>query len=380
MMYSVGRDDRNEHAGEHMDRSAMSETSVGSSPPKTAPYMRIATEEAFTTADVLSASARALEDHLIDEPGFYSHMGYYLHSTSERAVGVMRRLQDIGAGRLQDMDDTGIALQILSLAHPGVQIFDAPTAIALARSANDELSEAIQKHPDRFAGLAAIAPQAPDQAAQELARSVSNLGLKGAIINSHTQGEYLDDSKFWPIFEAAESLDVPIYLHPTNPPASMIGPFLERGLDAALYGFAVETSVHVLRLIIAGVFDRFPRLQIVIGHLGEGLPFWLYRLDYMHAAFVRSKRYENVGPLQKKVSDYLKENFYITSSGMPWEPAVMFTRSVMGKERVMYAMDYPYQFSLEEVELSDALPLSPAEMKDFYQSIAQKVFRLDGAN
>src|SRR5262249_16580629 len=174
----------------------------------------------------------------------------------------------------------------LSLTSPGVQIFDGETAVPLAISCNDQLADAIRKYPQRFAGLAAVAPQDPDAAAKELERGVRVLGLKGAIINSHTRGEYLDDSKFWPIFEAAESLDVPIYLHPNRPPRSWIGPFLETGLDGAIFGFAVETGLHVLRIVVSGVFDRFPRLQIVVGHLGEGLPYWLFRIDFMHARMV----------------------------------------------------------------------------------------------
>jgi 2,3-dihydroxybenzoate decarboxylase len=156
----------------------------------------------------------------------------------------------------------------------------------------------------------------------------------------------------------------------------MIGPFLDRGLDGAIYGFAVETSVHALRMIIAGVFDRFPDLKIVLGHLGEGLPFWLYRLDYMHGAIVNANRYEGVKPTKKRLSEYLKENFYFTTSGMPWEPAILFTRSVIGRNRVMYAMDYPYQFNGYEVEMTDNLALSPAELREFYESIATRVFSL----
>ena len=205
---------------------------------------------------------------------------------------------------------------------------------------------------------------------------MSSLGLKGAIINSHTHGEYLDDPRFSPIFEAATSLDVPIYLHPQTPPKSMIGPFLDRGIDGAIYGFAIETSVHMLRMVIGGVFDRFPTLRFVVGHLGEGLPFWLYRLDYMHNAIVRANRYEGVKPLQRKVSDYLKDNFVFTTSGMPWEPAIMFTRSVIGADRVMYAMDYPYQFLPDEVKMSDALPISAEELRTFYETIATRVFKL----
>lgn len=340
------------------------------------PYARIATEEAFMTGEVYRALRRMIEDHTIDDPGFYALQGHYLTSTSERATQIAARLQDLGEGRIRDMDATGISMQILGLTSPGVQVFDAATATSLATAANDELAEACRRYPDRFAGLATVAPQAPAQAAEELRRAVTQLGLKGAIINSHTFGEYLDDPKFWDIFEAAQSLGVPIYIHPVTPPANMITPFLERGLEGAIFGFAVDTALHMLRLVVSGVFDRFPELSIVVGHLGESLPFWLYRLDYMHRASVVSKRYETMQPLQRKVSDYLKENFYYTTSGMPWEPAILYTRSVMGADRVMYAMDYPYEYVPEEVAMSDALPLDEGEKRQFFQGIAEKVFSL----
>lgn len=236
--------------------------------------------------------------------------------------------------------------------------------------------DAIRKHPDRFSGLAAIAPQDPAAAAKELERGVRSLGLKGAIINSHTRGEYLDDKKFWPIFEAAEVLNVPIYIHPNTPSPAMIGPFLERGLDGAIFGFAVETGLHILRIIVSGVFDRFPRLKIVIGHLGEGLPYSLFRIDFMHNRMVTANRYASVQKLQRKPSDYVRENIYITTSGMAWEPPILYAQSVLGVDRVLYAMDYPYQFVPEEVAVTDNLPISGEDKKKLYQSNAEKVFKL----
>src|SRR5271170_2606923 len=236
---------------------------------KDAEYLRIATEEAFAPPELIARYRKLLDDGY-DDPGFRSLWGFY-SGASPRATALSERIQDIGDRRLRDMDATGIAMQILSLTAPGVQVFDAPEATALARTFNDFLADAIRRHPDRFSGLAAIAPQDPAAAAKELERGVRTLGLKGAIVNSHTRGEYLDDEKFWPIFEAAEALKVPIYLHPTSLPAAMLQPFVERGLDGAIYGFAAETGLHILRIVLAGVFDQFPNLQMVAGHLGEGL-------------------------------------------------------------------------------------------------------------
>jgi len=338
-------------------------------------YQRIATEEAFATTEQLRLYRRMLTDGSIHDPGFLSLWGFYLQSPSERATQIIERLQNIDSRRIADMDATGISMQILSLTSPGVQVFDAATAVSFARDSNDQLAAAIAKYPTRLAGLAAVAPQNPAEAARELERGVRGLGLKGAILNSHTLGEYLDDPKFWDIFAAAEALDVPVYLHPNSPSAGLIQPLLQRGLDGALYGFGVDTGMHLLAIITSGVFDRFPKLKLVVGHLGEALPFWLFRLDYMHRATVASKRYAFMKPLQRQVSDYLRENVYVTSSGMAWAPAIQFCQQVLGVDRVMYAMDYPYQFEASEVLAMDSVGTA-ADRNSFYALNARKVFDL----
>ena len=339
-------------------------------------YHRIAAEEAFAPPELFDRYRALLNEGWNGDPGFASLVGFYLTSKSPRIAQIAAQMTDLGELRLHDMDVAGIAKQIISLTAPGVQIFDAATAVDLARSANDQLADAVRKHPDRFAGLAAIAPQDPLAAAQELERGVRTLGLKGAIVNSHTRGEYLDDPKFWEIFEAAEALDVPIYLHPTSPPPAMIGPFLERGLDGAIFGFAVETGLHMLRIIVSGALDRFPKLRIVVGHLGEGLPYWLFRIDFMHGRMVAANRYASVRKLNKKPSEYLRENFYVTTSGMAWEPPILYAQSVLGVDRVLYAMDYPYQFVPDEVKVTDDLPIPDLDKQKLYQLNAESVFRL----
>jgi 5-carboxyvanillate decarboxylase len=339
-------------------------------------HLRIATEEAFAPPEILDRYRKLLASGSYDDPGFRSLCGFYLSSPNPRITAVISRMTDLGELRLRDMDDAGIAKQILSLTAPGVQVFDAAEAVALARLSNDFMAHAIRRHPDRFAGLAAIAPQDPAAAARELERGVKTLGLKGAIVNSHTRGEYLDDSKFWPIFEAAEALGVPIYIHPNSPSSALIQPFLERGLDGAIFGFAVETGLHILRIIVSGVFDRFPKLKLVSGHLGEGLPYWLFRIDFMHDRMVTANRYASVPKLQRKPSDYIRDNLYVTTSGMAWEPPILYAQSVLGIDRVMYAMDYPYQFVPEEVAVTDNLPIDDADKKKLYQTNAEKVFAL----
>jgi 2,3-dihydroxybenzoate decarboxylase len=208
-------------------------------------------------------------------------------------------------------------------------------------------------------------------------RGVRQLGFKAVILNGHTRGEYHDLPKYWPLYEAAEALNVPIYLHPNAPPKQMIEPFLEAGLDGAVYGFGVDTGLHMLRIIAAGVFDRFPKLQFIIGHAGEALPFWLYRLDYMHGATVRSQRYPFMKPLKHPVSHYLRNNVYITNSGVAWQPAIEFCQKVIGVDRVLYAMDYPYQYVPEEVGFCDAMTIPDADKKAFFEGNPRRVFKLD---
>jgi 5-carboxyvanillate decarboxylase len=339
-------------------------------------FLRIATEEAFATVEMFDCYRQIIDNKSIDDPGFYSLWGFFLQSQSDVPMAVRRKLLDLGEERIQDMDASGISRQVISLTAPGVQVLDSDTAVSIASQANDQLAEAVARYPDRFSGLAAMAPQDPAAAAREIDRGINSLGFHGVILNSHTQGEYFDDPKFWEIFEAAEALDVPIYLHPNTPSRGMIEPFLELGLDGAIYGFGVETGMHLLRIIVSGAFDRFPKLKIIVGHCGEALPFWLFRLDFMHGRMVRAGRYDKVKALNKRISDYLRENVWITTSGMAWEPAIMFVRSVIGADHVMYAMDYPYQYVPQEVKVTDDLPITDAELKAFYQTNAESVFSL----
>ncbi len=344
--------------------------------PGKVPYKRIATEEAFCPPEMFDIYARILEDKTTDDPGFESLWGFYLKSPSPRTTFIRQCMTDVGDQRLGHMAESGIDFQVLSLTGPGVQVMDKDTAVGFSVYANDWLAEKIKAHPDRFAGLAACAPQDPAAAAREIERAVSRLGLKGVIINSHTHGEYLDDQKFWPIFEAAEALDVPIYIHPQGPSKRLIEPLLERGLDGAIYGFSVEVGMHLLRILVSGAFDRFPRLKIIVGHVGESLPFSLYRIDYMHRASVASGRYATMPELELKPSDYFRRNIWCTNSGVAWAPPIKFMQEVMGEDRVLYAMDYPYQYVIEEVPELDAMAISDEAKRKFFQTNAETLFKL----
>lgn len=339
-------------------------------------YKRIATEEAWIPPELVELYVKGLADGTLTDPGFRSLWGFYASPRTERARIQNRRIQTLGEERISDMDGSGIDMQVVSLGSPGVQIFEPKRASALARSANDQLAEGIKRYPDRYVGLAAFSPLDPDEAAKELERGVTKLGLRGGILNSHTMGTYLDDQKYWPVFEAAEALDVPIYLHPNTPSPQMIEPFLKHGLDAAIWGFPTEAGLHALRLLVSGLFDRFPKLQIVLGHCGEALPFWLYRIDFMHGHISTSQRYEHVKPLKKRAWDYLVENFYYTSSGVGWTPPVEFVRNVIGADRMMYAMDYPWQFVPGEVGALDAMKIGEQALKEFYEDNARRLFKI----
>ena len=333
-------------------------------------YKRIATEEAWAPADLLKRYQRMAAEKALDDPGFIA-LWARLGSRGQ----LVDRLADIGNGRIGDMDASGIDMQILSLTSPGVQVFDAADANAIARDTNDQVADAVKQYPTRFAGLAAVAPHDPPAAAREMDRAVRQLGLKGVIINSHTRGEFLDDPKFWEIFAAAEALNVPIYIHPQAPPPAMIGPYVERGLEGALWGFGAETGLHALAIIRSGALDRFPKLRLVIGHGGEALPFWLYRLDYMNRT-ARPGIRSGAATLSKKISEYLQGHFSVTTSGMAWAPVITFIQSVLGVDRVLYAMDYPYQFEVDEVVASDNVPMSHDDRKKFFQTNAERVFSL----
>ena len=296
----------------------------------------IATEEGFSTPESQSATRTWLAANPSGEPGMSALMQGFGPAQTGRWFA---DLVDFGARRESAMATAGITTQVLLHGSPGVQIFSPDEGTRLAMLINDRMSALARREPFRYAPLATIAPQDPAAAAKELERGVGALALHGALINSHTKGEYLDDHKFWPIFEAAEAAGAPIYLHPREPSPAMLLPYVAHDLVGPIWGFAAETGLHALRLIMAGVFDRFPRLQIVLGHLGEGLPFFIDRIDIRY----REDGAPGRTPLKRLPSDYLRSNFHLTTSGMNWKPSVDQALTVMGEDRVMFAADWPFE-------------------------------------
>ena len=284
---------------------------------------------------------------------------------------LLPRLLDLDTVRLADMDANGVDMHILSLGIPGVQVFERNRAIDLASLSNDRLSEAVRRHPTRFAGLASFAPQDPAAAAKEMDRAINTLKLNGFLVNSHTENMYLDEPRFWPILEAAEALGAPLYVHPRAPSDGMAAPFRDYRMEGAIWGYGVEAGTHAVRLMLSGVLDRFPRLRIVLGHLGEALPFWLWRLDFMASPGSRAALRNKLKP-----SEYVQRNFAITTSGLEDPLALRFCVDKVGIDRVMWAIDYPYQATAPAVMFLDKAPLSDEERQQIAYRNAERIFRI----
>lgn len=293
-----------------------------------------------------------------------------------RSFKLEDKLVDMGSARIAEMDEAGVDIQVLSLAVPGCEQFEPADGAAMARQTNDELADVIKKYPDRYIGLAALAPQDPEGASAELERAVTKLGMRGAKLNSHVRGEYLDDPKYWTIFETAERLDVPVYLHPTIPSSKIIDGFSDYGFPLAgpPFGFQADASLHALRLIYSGVFDKFPKLKIALGHLGEGLPFWLYRLDFY---WLKPWVDQTIKPkIKQKPSYYITNNFVFTSSGMHFLPAFMCAYQAVGADILTFGADHPFETSKDSLESLGTLPICEADKEKFYHGNAEKLFKI----
>jgi predicted TIM-barrel fold metal-dependent hydrolase len=326
----------------------------------------------------------ALEEHFatdqfLEGPGS-DHFERMASAGSQRfpggARGLVERLSDVASGRIAEMDTAGVDVQVLSLTAPGLEQVPAADAVPLARAVNDELAEAIRHHPQRLAGFAALPTAEPAAAADELERVVREYHFVGAVINGHCQGRRLDDEFFWPILERAEALETPLYLHPTPPPESVLGPLyagnypqtVTHVFATAGWGWHIETATHVLRLILSGALDRFPRLQIVIGHMGEALPAMMPRFDRTLSTAVTN--------LALAPSDYLRRNVHYTFSGFNWTSAFVELMFQVGVDRIMFSTDYPYASMAEATAFLQAIPVSPHDRERIAHGNADKLLRL----
>ncbi|HXQ50026.1 MAG TPA: amidohydrolase family protein [Stellaceae bacterium] len=284
-----------------------------------------------------------------------------------------QKLEDLGALRLKDMDAAGIDVQVLSHNQPGAQVFDPETAVTLARAANDRLDEACRAHPTRFAGFAALPTPDPRAAADELERTVTRFGFKGAMVNGLTNGAFLDEKRFWPIFERAEALDVPIYLHPAIPHPAVIDTYFKdykHGnypiLMGAVWGFTVETATAALRLLLSGVFDAYPRLKIILGHMGETIPFSLWRLEWTVNHLTGRSGF----------AQCFRDHFWITTSGNFSQPALLCSMMELGAERILFSVDYPFNSNEAGVEFVNRAPISAGDRERIFHVNATSLLKL----
>jgi 2,3-dihydroxybenzoate decarboxylase len=317
-----------------------------------------------------------LEDHFATEATLGDSQPFGAQVWPE----LRHRLLDFHDQRLRLMDESGIEMMITSLNAPAIQAVHEPRKAAqLAHDANEILAQEISKRSDRFAGLAALPMQDPELAAHELERSVKELGFRGALANGFSQcgapdaAVYYDLPQYRPFWMMVESLDVPFYLHPRNPlPGSPTSYDGHGWLIGPTWAFAAETAVHALRLIGSGLFDAFPRLEIILGHLGEGLPYYLWRIDNRNAWMKTPHKYA----ARKQVADYVRANFYITTSGHFSTPALIDAVAEIGAERVMFSVDYPFEDMCDAAAWFDNAPLDEADRLRIGRTNALRLFRL----
>lgn len=313
----------------------------------------------------------ALEEHFMT-PGFQSYSkAFTQHIDPAVFADLGRRLADFDEYRLAEMDRARIDVSVLSQTGPGVQgEADTTLAIERATASNDYLAEQVARHPARFAGFAALPMQDPRAAAKELERAVRQLGFKGSLVNGHTLGRYYDDPAYDAFWEHMQELDVPMYLHPTDAyvqPQSLAG---HPELQGATWGWGFETGSHALRLLFGGVFDRFPRLKIILGHMGEGLPFQRWRFDSRFAV------YSHGVTLQRAPSAYIGSNIVITTAGVCSPGALAGAIAEMGPEAVMFSVDYPYESTEAAARFIEDAPLDEATRAQVCHGNAQRLLKL----
>jgi 2,3-dihydroxybenzoate decarboxylase len=270
------------------------------------------------------------------------------------------------------MDESGIDLQVLSHSIPGLQGVDAATGVPLARRVNDRLAETVRAHPDRFAGFAVLPTADPRAAADELERAVTKLGFKGAMVNGLTDHVFHDDARFWPIYERAAALDVPIYIHPALPQQAVIDTYYKDyaqkhpGILRAGWGFNVETATQGIRFVLSGVFDAHPGLKVILGHMGEGLPFYLWRISYGLRGSMSEKSFR----------DIFCEHFWITTSGFFSDPALVCCMMEMGIDRILFSVDYPFMDNPPGAKWIGTLPLCAEDREKLLNGNARRLLKL----
>ena len=312
----------------------------------------------------------ALEEHYID-PEVARH--FKEAGPEGRDEQLRKRLYDVGELRIREMDEVGIDLQVLSHSAPATQRLDADSAPAIARAANDRLRETVQASRGRFEAFAVLPTANPRAAADELERAVTKLGFKGAMIHGLSNGRFIDGREFWPIYERAQALDVPIYVHPAVPHPAVVEAYYRDylkefpGLLTAAWGFTVETATQGIRLVLSGVFEKYPDLKIILGHLGEGLPFLLWRID-----MALGRQGNRATPFRET----FRRHFWITTSGNFSTSALLCSVMEMGADRVLFSVDYPYVANPPGVRWMEHVPFSTEDRDKILGGNARKLLKL----
>ena len=287
--------------------------------------------------------------------------------------GINERLADLAELRLREMDEAGLDIQVLSHAAPATQKLGVDVAVDLARRANDRLAAAIAVHPSRFAGFATLPTANPGAAADELARCVEKLGFKGAMLHGIAHGVFLDDRRFWPIYARAEALDVPIYLHPSLPHPAVVDAYYKDyakdypAITSAAWGFGVETGTLAVRLILSRIFEQHPGLKFILGHLGEMLPFFLWRIDF-------SLNRPGRPPIPFR--DLFCRHFYVTTSGNFSDSTLLCTMMEMGADRIMFSVDYPFVANKPGVDWLARTPVADEDRAKIASGNAKKLLKM----
>ncbi|MCH9011189.1 MAG: amidohydrolase [Chloroflexi bacterium] len=292
-----------------------------------------------------------------------------------RAPSLIDRLYDYSELRIAEMDEGGIDFQVLSQGAPAVQRLDGPTSVRLAHDANDRLREIVRSHPSRFAAFACLPTPDPAAAADELERCVTKLDFKGAMVHGLTNGVFLDDKRFWPIFERAQALDVPLYLHPATPHPAVSEVYYKDYLDdfpsllTAAWGFTVETATQGIRLVLSRVFETYPDLKFILGHLGESIPFSMWRLDMALSRTGNKDR-------SFSFRDAFTSHFWITTSGNFSNPALLCCVMEMGVDRILFSVDYPFVDNKSGTDWIPTIPLSAEDKTKILSGNAERLLRL----
>jgi predicted TIM-barrel fold metal-dependent hydrolase len=312
----------------------------------------------------------AIEEHYMDPAVMARQTG---PGRGGAFAALLPRLHDLGQGRLAEMDAAGIDMQVLSHAPSPVQQLDASESRQLATEANDRLHDAVDRNPERFAAFAALPTMDPRAAADELERTVTRLGFKGAMIHGRTRDQFHDLQQFWPIYERAERLDVPIYIHPGPPHPAMQQAYYADyladfpSLASAGWGFTIDTANQVIRMILSGLFEAYPRLNIIIGHMGETLPFLVDRID---------EALSREGNKRVPFKERFLKHFYVTTSGHFSTPALLCTLLEMGIDHILFSVDWPYVENEPGMRWMDTVPLSAADKERMFNGNARRLLKL----